>query len=447
MPRRTHSVRAHLDRLEARAVPAANLTVSYSAVTHTLTVVGDAGADDVTVRGDPDSQTHFTLTSSGTINGQPSPFSTPAGVKNLVFKMLGGNASVAFDPFVPIIVQGSVTFTGGTGANTVTATDLSVGKNLSVTNAAHAAGSSFVLLGNFSAGGSVMVRNAGGDSFTQIGRGEAGVSTIKGNLTVTNGSGVDTFLLSDTNVGGHVTVNNGHGSAGVAGYFNIFNAYNTAFRSVIGGNLNVSYLDGDTAAFDGLYDTELVGNATLKHGRGSFLTIIDGYATKLPVLIHGRLTISGAGANSAVFGSLGSSSGVVVEKGFTLSSGGGVAEWLGFWKCQVGGNTSIKLGDGGNTVTIDESEFGGRFSLVSGSGNDSFNVETVVGTSSATAFHKAVLADLGTGTDHFNLGSNGNGPDGGQVGVAWGTFVLMASSKNLSVGVFFFPNGGSFEFI
>jgi hypothetical protein len=443
---RTHTVRARLDRLEARDVPTTNLTVTFSAVTHTLTIIGDANADDVAVVGVAASPTQYIIDASGTINGLPQAFTSPTGVKNLAFKMLGGNASVTFDPSVPITVQGNVTFTGGTGANTVTATHLTVGKNLSVTNAAQFAGTDIVQLIDFSAGGSVTVKNAGGNSSTQISRDTVGVSTIKGNLTVTNGTGQDTFQLNDTNVNGSVTVNNGHGNLGVGGQFVMYNLDNTAFRSVIGGNLTVSYLDGNASSTDYLMDTEVLGNVALNHGSGDFLTDMNGYNTRLPVVIHGSLTMTGTGANSVGFGTVGFGTGVVVDKGFTYTSGGGTAETLAFSNFRVGGDTSIKLGNAGNTVTIDDSEFDGRFTLVSGSGNDTFNLEATAGTSSATEFHKAVLVDLGTGNDFARLTYTGT-EDNWQEVVAWGTFEVKVPSVVIDANRILFPNGGTINFM
>jgi hypothetical protein len=452
MRRRTHSVRSRLDCLEHRDVPTSNLTVGFSAVTHTLTIVGDANADDVTVKGDAASQTHFTLTSSGNINGQPSPFSTPAGVKNLVFKLLGGNASITFDPTVPITVQGSVTFTGGTGVNSVTANQLTVGKNLSVTNAAHTTGIDKVWLFDFSAGGNVTVRNAGGNTDTLIERSSAGLSTIKGRVSVTNGTGADTFQLIDTNVDGSVTVNNGHGDASNnAGTVEIFNNFNSQFRSVIGGNLTVTYLDGNVAGSGCVADTVVLGNVTLNDGTGTFETLMDGRSTQQPVLILGNLTITGTGANTVDVGSntafFGNHSGLIVGKNFTLTSGGGTAETLAFRNFQVVGDTSLLLGDGGNTVTINDSYFGGRFTLVSGTGNDTFSLETTAGTSSATEFMKAVLVDLGTGNDQANIVSNGsNSPDAGEQVVAWSTFEVKSPGQAITPSHVLFPNGGEIHF-
>jgi hypothetical protein len=447
MRHRTHSVRTYVDRLEARDVPAANLTVTFSPVTHTLTVVGDANDNDVTVAGDFLDPTHFVLNSSNsTINGEPPPYSTPSGVRSLVFKMLDGNDSVTFDPTVPIFVRGSVSIDGGAGVNSVAATHLTVGKNLSVTNAAQTTGLDSVVLIDFSAGGSVQVKNAGGDSYTAINRDGAGVSTIKGSLTVTNGTGEDSFNLNDTNVEGNITINDGHGNAaGVAGFVNIYNLDNTALRSIIGGNLTVTYLDGNANTFDGLWDTEVLGNVTLNHGLGVFTTYMDGYATHLPVLIHGNLTITGAGANSLGFGTdngSGNGSGLIVGKKFTLTSGSGTAETLAFKNVQVGGDTALTLGNGGNTITIDDSIFGGRFALVSGVGNDTFNLEATTGTTSATEFKKAALIDLGSGNDLANLAYNST-PDAGEAVICLATFETKTSSAAINYSYFYFPNGGA----
>jgi hypothetical protein len=444
MRRRTHSVRPYVDRLEARDVPAANLTVTFSALTHTLTIVGDANNNDVTVKGDPLDLNHLILNSSGNINGQPSPFSTQSGIKNLVFKLLDGNDTVTFDPNVPIFLPGSVSIDGGAGVNSVAATKLTVGRNLSVTNAAQTAGLDSVVLIDFSAGGSVLIKNGGGDSYIGINRDGAGVSTIKGSLTVTNGTGQDFFNLNDTNVDGNVTINDGHGNAvGVAGYVNIYNLENTALRSIIGGNLTVTYLDGNANTYDGLWDTEVLGNVTLNHGPGVFTTYMDGYSTHLPVLIHGNLTIAGAGANSLGFGTTtGTGSGLIVGKRFTLTCGGGLAETLAFKNFQVGGDTSITLGNGGNTITIDDSIFGGRFTLVSGVGNDTFNLEATTGTTSATEFKKAVLIDLGSGNNLANLAYNST-PDAGEAVVCLATFEVKTSSAAVNYSYFYFPNGGA----
>jgi hypothetical protein len=364
--------------------------------------------------------------------------------------MLGGDDSVAFGTGVPVTVEGNVSIDGGDGANSILANDLTVLKNLTVTNGTAAIGfngSSFL---NLSVGGNVTIKSTGGDTSTSIERNAAGNSTIKGNLTVTNGTGTDAFFMFDTNVDGGVTINNGHGSAaGTAGSIDILNNYNSAYRSVIGKNLTVTYLDGNVNGYDGLWDTEVMGNVTLNHGPGAFTTETDGFGTNLPVLVHGNFSILGTGTNSVYAGNQGRFTGLTVGKKFTITVGGGSAETVEVYKLLVGGNTSITLGNGGNTVYIDDSAFNGTFALLSGAGNDTLNLETSSGTNSATEFKKTVLINLGGGTGNlvdFEYGGNPS-TDAGQVLVFWSTAKLLNvySTITASEADFVFPNGNHLQ--
>jgi hypothetical protein len=451
MTSRRRSVRPCLESLECRAVPA-NLTVTFAG--GTLTVVGDAATgDNVTVEADRASLTHFTLTSTAdTFNNQPSPFSTPAGVKSFVFKMGSGADSIDFDNASgPIAVQGNVTINGGDGNNSVASTDLTVDKNLSITNGTATTGDvSVIRMTNVSVGGNVTMKSTGGSTSTSIGRNSVGVSTIKGNVTVTNGTGEDAFTMTDTNVDKNVTINNGHGSSGgIAGYIDIYNLSNTAVRSVIGGNLTDTYLDGSGDGYDGLWDLEVQGNVTLNHGPGAFATFMDGFLTRLPVQIHGNLSILGTGANTVDIGKndlFGNGSGLTIGKKFTVTSSGGTAETMSFFNLHVGGNTSFTLGNGGNTVTIDDSEFDGTFTLLSGAGADTVDLETTAGTSAATEFRKAVKVNLGGGGDTINFvaTSLASTPDAGQALVFWGAVSFGQWSGTVELADVFFPNGGRF---
>jgi hypothetical protein len=450
MPR-PRFVRPALDPLDARTVPATgpNLTVTFSALTHTLTVVGDAGNNEVTVQADPADHTHFTLTSSGTINGQPSPYSTPAGVRNLAFRMLDGDDTVLFDGTNPITVEGGVTINNGNGANTVAAGDLTVTRNLSVTNGTATAGPIRTLLTNLSVGGNVTLRSAGGDTLTYVVRNAPGVSTIHGNLTVTNGTGVDYFQMTDTNIDHNVTINNGHGGGGSAGSVDILNQANAAFRSVIGGNLTVTYRDGNGAGYDGLWDTAVLGNVTFNHGPGAFVTRIDGFRTHLPVYVRGNLSVLGTGANSVDIGKgaqFGTNTGLTVGGRFTLRSGGGTAEHLTAFNLDVGGGTALALNNGGNTVSIDDSVFDGPFALSSGAGFDTVSLETTGGTSAATVFRRAVTINLGAGIDRINYvydGTNLASIDSGEAIVFWGPLTVRTHPELfLDRTSVFFPNGG-----
>lgn len=66
-----------------------------------------------------------------------------------------------------------------------------------------------VVLANFKIGGNVDINNGDGGSFiwTRTQSAAAGFNNIAGNVTITNGTGLDTTDITDTNVGGNVTAN------------------------------------------------------------------------------------------------------------------------------------------------------------------------------------------------------------------------------------------------
>jgi hypothetical protein len=72
---RRHRCRPRLECLEGRDTPS-NLTVSFSGLTHTLTVVGDNLNNNLTVAGVAGDNTKFVLTSTSDTfnhNARPSP--------------------------------------------------------------------------------------------------------------------------------------------------------------------------------------------------------------------------------------------------------------------------------------------------------------------------------------------------------------------------------------
>lgn len=444
MKLRSRSVRPVLELLEGREVPA-NLTATFSG--STLTVIGDNNDNDVTFQGDAGDKTHFTLISSGTINNLPSPFDSPSGVKNIVVKMLDGVDVVVFGNAVAIDLLGNLKIDGGNGANSLSTNSLTVEKNFSITNGTNSTGTDTSSLVNLIVGGSLTIKNGDGDSSTTIQRASTGASTIKHNLTMTNGAGQDEFFLTDTNVKGNVTINDGHASAGgTAGEVIVSNTANRAFPSVIGGNLSVTYLDGNVFNFDAIRDAEVMGSVTLRHGPGQFETQIDNFSTSGPVIIHGNLSILGTGTNAVKIGKgviFGGGAGLVVGKKFTVSSGSG-NDTVILNNLRVGRDTNFNLGDGGNNININNSEFAGRFTLITGGGNDTFNVEMDTGTSSATEFDKAVIVSLGLGSDSGNVAFAH--VDAFQAVVVWSTFVVTGvETWNLDASQVFFPNGNQIQ--
>jgi hypothetical protein len=396
-------LRSSLESLESRIAPA-NITAAV--VNHVLRIVGTDDANSLTIDGVAGDATAFKLTTGGdTINGSSGPFTTISGVTGIAIKMLGGDDSVIFSSdVVSIDVKGSVTINGGAGANSVIGTDLTVEKNLSITSGAHSTGIAVAVLINSSVNGSVTIKNGSGDTLTEFYRTSAGLSTIGGNLSITNGAGKDRNAIVDVNIGHNLTVKNGHASAtGDPGYTEIFNSINTNSRSVIGGNVSISYLDGDGSGTpsDGISDTAVLGNVTIDHGKGNFTTNFDAYGTSLPVIIRGNLTLKGSGANTITAGTEYQRSGLIVGKNLSITSGSGT-DTLTLNKLEVAGGTQIRLGNGGSTITIDDSIFAGAFKLTTGAGDDTLNLDTTPGSPSPTIFEKPVLIQLGVGDDVLN---------------------------------------------
>jgi hypothetical protein len=391
----------HLECLEGRDTPS-NLTVSFSAMTHTLTVVGNSAGNTLTVQGVAADPTRFTLFSpSDTFNGGAGPFTTPTGVRNITIRLLGGNDTVTISNAVPIDLKGNLSINGGSGANSVTTTDLTVEGNFSIINGTNASGQDANQFQRLTVGGSLTINDGTGDSLTRFSRDSVGVSAIGGNLSITNGSGSDDTRIIDMNVGGSVTINNGRGneqtrSAGVTQITNRFNQFNTGARGQIRGNVSVSYLDGDSVNL--IEDTDIHGNATFNHGPGSATTMIDGNFTALPVVVRGSLTFAGTGANTIEVGNGLGRTGLIVGRNLTVTTSA-AADTLYFNKLEVDGATRFVLGDGNNSVGIDDSLFAGAFTLTTGAGNDQVSLDPNPGAPGPTTFGGRVLIVQGAGAD------------------------------------------------
>ena len=336
--------RPQLEPLEGRDTPGL-LTFTYAAATRSLTVVGTAADNQLGI--DRSGGGEIVLTSSTDAFRGPdtpvlsSPVLFPSPVDNLTIKLLGGNDAVVIGANFPTEFFGSLVVAGGDGNNTLTVTGLSIRGNLTVTNGAgdrptvmtgldiggalsvangtgdsttdisvtgrfnpfvrsvtvtNGAGTDSTVLANMTVTGSVVVRNGAGDLRTVINRDVPGHSFVGGSVAVTNGTGTDVTELADTSVIGSVTVRNGSGGAtGDAGHTWVSNPSGPG-RAVVGGNLSVSYRDGDvTAVPDELLDVQVLGNVTFDHGRGDSDTVLDGDRTALPLIVRGNLTFAGSG--------------------------------------------------------------------------------------------------------------------------------------------------------
>ena len=436
--------RLRLQQLEGRDVPA-NMTVGFAA--GTLTVTGTDDPNQLTITADAADPTHFFLSStSDTIEGAGGTFATPSGVKNLVLKMKAGNDSVTLAPAPAIKLAGSLTVDGGDGANSLTATNLTVAKSFSIKNGTNAAGTDSTNLVDLNVGGGLTIANGNGTTSSVIRRDTAGQSTVGGNVSVTNGDGTDNVFLNDLNVGGNVTVRNGKAAAGGnAGTTQIYNVVNRSARSVIRGSVTVSYLDGIVGG-EGLFDADIGGNVNFSYGAGGGRLLFDGAQTGLPLVVRGNVMVTGAGVVRVQIGMFNAQVGSVFGKNFTVRSGA-AADIIEFSRLTVNGTTTLSLGDGANSVTIDDSLFAGGFNLITGSGADTVKLDTVAGTTMATTFNKAVKMSLGAGVDSVTFG--GSADVSQAIVFAGGCLVRHGAEGELAVryGKDLYPFGGGLQWV
>jgi hypothetical protein len=446
-------VHPRLELLEGRDIPGI-LTFTYAATTHSLTVVGDSANHQLSIDGPSGGGALVLSSTTDAFRGsdgmvQVSPMLFPSLVDNLTVKFLGGDDAVTIGANTPFRLAGSLTISGGDGNNRLTVnsleingnltvangagthstrmTYLDIGGSLSVTNVAgdsttaisltgrfhpfarsvtvtNGTGTDSTVLSNMNVAGSVVVRNGAGDSHTVINRDVPGHSLVGGSVTVTNGTGTAETEIADTSMIGNVTVQNGRGGAtGNAGHIWVSNPGGPG-RAVIGGNLSVTYLDGDvTAVPDELMDVQVLGNVTFNHGRGNSETVIDGDLSALSAIVRGNLTFTGSGRSIIRHNSFPNTFGLIVGGDFRVTAGPGDDE-VHLYRAEISGQTVLSLGDGKNIVSIDDSLFHGPVTITTGAGADTVSLDTIAGTTAPTTFERAVLIRLGAGNDTITVG-------------------------------------------
>src|SRR5262249_7489260 len=155
-----------VELLETRDTPT-NLSVTFTPLTHTLAIVGNSAANQLTIAA-VSGGTSFRLTSlTDSINGVNAPLTTASRVWNISVQWLDGNDSVTLDNSVHIDLV-NLSINGGNGHNTVTATDLTAEGNIRITNGTNSGGTSdSTRLVNLTVGGSLIIHNGDGDTDTR----------------------------------------------------------------------------------------------------------------------------------------------------------------------------------------------------------------------------------------------------------------------------------------
>lgn len=408
--------RLAVESLEGREVPAGAVTTSL--IGGNLTITGDNLDNQITISQATVGQ--VTIVGGGTTTVDGGASSTKSFTGNLAIKLLHGNDTVSFDLTNPIVLPlGLSVFYGASGIGTkvtqttnATTNTLSVAKNLTIN---YGAGTVTTTLDNLRVNGNVTVSHGDGDSaFTADSKAAASTfAVIGGNLTVRNKLGQAMNFLADTNVGKNVNFSNGKAVTTIAGSTTIANVVNTTLAT-IQGNLTISNTSGDsTGGGDSVGDVHVMGNATLSLGNGAFKATLANVKGASPMVIDGKLTVSGT-VNGTDTISLGAPVvGLTVGKNLKIKAGSHSAT-ISIDDTAVNGNTNITTGNDADTVTIDGnatdegSTFSGNFNLSTGQGIDSLSINSgAVASTALTDFELGVSVNLGADNDTLTLATAG----------------------------------------
>lgn len=378
-----------IETLEPRINPS-DLTAVISG--HTLKITGTAGADHLVVMGDAGNNELFHLqgASGDTINGQ-SMFDSTKDITTLKISLGNGDDSLTFSTTgAPVAVKGSLTITGGNEFKQLTATDLTVGGDLTIAygnnETTNRDATSFT---DLQVGGAMTVTTKSGDTSLIMVRDAGGTSAVDQNFTVKNGAGSDALTMDDMSFGGMVTINDGHGSSMNPSTITIVNAKNTNFPSQYAKGISVSFLD-HAMSFT-LSDAAIAGSVAVHDGSGDAAVTIGSTSYAKPVSIGGSLTINGTGDSQI---NLNVGAGLNIGKALAIETGT-AGSAVALRNVQVGGSTLIAAKGGVQTLKIDDSIFAGNFTCNTPQGDMTASIEKISGTSVPTIFEKAATFHLG----------------------------------------------------
>jgi hypothetical protein len=402
--RTSRRLRPSFERLEDRWTPAGNVTAVFTAATATLTLTGDALANGVDVSAGAGGLGSFGVT--GVVDGTATTVNNSAatltfnGVKNLVINLNGGNDSLQFGITTAgtIIVQGNLTINTGTGNDTIltagAGVPLDVFGALSITNGA---GNATTILTDVNVVGAVTINHsAGGNEFFAV---TASTTTYNsfGSFTYTGGTGFDFIDVVDTNVNGNVTVNCGAGTVLGQGAFVTFfpNNFSTNAQT-IKGNLSITNTSG--TFFDTVDDTNVNGNVNISAGNGGNDTIqfqAEPLITTITPVVKGNVTMTCTGNTPTVnvgHNTLFTDVSFVIQGGLTISLG------------SSSGQDSVTLND---LASVGNSSLTGGISITTGSGTDIVQIDTV---GNGSTFNGNLTINTGAGNDTVRMNGAGASP-------------------------------------
>jgi hypothetical protein len=422
-PNQNRRFRPQIESLESRLALAGNVTVLLAGPSLYLT--GDNLANELRIEGTGPGA--FTVAGVATsLGGVAAGTRNFTGITNIFLTMKDGNDTVTF---VTAELPGLLSFNGGNQDDELLFGEFAAGdQSFGSISANLGNGNDTVRTNgesNLSIQSSFISNNGAGNNTIDL---DPEVSLNIGLISVLGGVGDDLFDLGTSTFETTTTLGSVIFNAG-AGTNRLF----IDSDITVNGSLIYTGLGGNDFFYPG-FDTNddflhVQGSVTLSLGNGNNEVRVESHET----IIGGLLTVlTGSGIDSvtvstgAAFPSSFSALAVNINTGagndtvtidaeastigssLVLTTGAGL-DTVTLFALLVNGPTVANLGDGNNTLNVDNSRFRGPVSLVTGTGIDTINLESGnFNDGIGTRFDGPVTVLLGAGNDTINLGFDVN---------------------------------------
>jgi hypothetical protein len=430
--KRSTRVIPRIEVLEGRITPSNyNTFVSPTGVL-TLTRSTAGGTDGLTITSSGTFGEYTVQTTAGNfINSFLNVFTNATPVNAIVINTGSGADTIDFDGTANGVINLSagLTITGSTGDKTITLQSVNILSHSALDLNFTSTGTETSTFTDVNVSGAATIRHVGvGDTNVTINT--SGNNAIATNtwdtLAITNGSGSDINMIKDTDFAGNVSISNGAGASHDQNQFggseNIFSAGNNGGLLNAQGNITISTSSGQSDTE--IYDYNVKGTVAVTTGGGvggqsapNFVGI-ENKQTNVAVPTIGAVSINGSSVTgvglSVNIGGAGSGTDfpVFIAGTLAITAGGSGAANIFLNDLTVHGATTITLGAGtsSDVVTLQGDDAVSSYGPVtvksSAVGTDTYNVQTVQGTTNVTG---ALTFSLASAIDNVTLGLGDTG--------------------------------------
>lgn len=394
-----------------------SLRVKSSAIGGTLTVLGGGGADTISLEGD-----RLSVASKLSLSG---------GAGDNIYNIAATSLTVGRD----------FEIRGGINKDTINAagatnSSISVGGAFSVLGSAGQFTMSVSPASAFTVAGAMSVIADGRNTPVAVTLGSSGNVFIGGNATFQLGNANNTATFAsggEFRVMGNISYTGGIGTDTVGISANSIS---------VGGGVTAKVFSGANAvtiSASTLMNIERDLKLSADNGNDTFELTGSGR-------IGGKLTVAlGGGAGQSALIS-GGSSALFIGKGVALAATGiGAATTATLKGLGIFGATSVFLGDGADTLNIDNVQFFGATTIDTAAGVDAVKIEKA-GTAGTTKAYASFKIQLGAGADTLAIGTDGVANDFATFAVKWfADGGAGANVRTLSTTNIFEPFGHVFK--